>query len=86
MEIEFVRFYVNELGVLRCMHRCMQFSVTEHFKSTEAGLFQTPHGVYFFYDLSPIKVGFSFYFRQAGRKLGQDFAASQAFIQASMDH
>lgn len=64
----------------------MQFSVTEHFKNTEAGLFQSPHGVYFFYDLSPIKVGFSFCFTQAGRKLGQDFSARQTLIQASMDH
>lgn len=64
------------------MHWCMQFSVTEHFKSTEAGLFQSPHGVYFFYDLSPIKVGFSFYYSQAGRKLGRHSAASQAY----MDH
>lgn len=39
--------------------RSNQFSVTEHFKSTEAGLFQSPHGVYFFYDLSPIKVTFT---------------------------
>ncbi|GMQ01643.1 hypothetical protein CsSME_00048207 [Camellia sinensis var. sinensis] len=33
-----------------------QFSVTEHFKGSEIGRFQSPHGVYFFYDLSPIKV------------------------------
>ncbi|CAL5434387.1 unnamed protein product [Camellia sinensis] len=32
-----------------------QFSVTEHFKGSEIGRFQSPHGVYFFYDLSPIK-------------------------------
>ncbi|PHT97062.1 hypothetical protein BC332_34009 [Capsicum chinense] len=36
-----------------------QFSVTEHFKSSEMGLFQTITGVYFFYDLSPIKVTFA---------------------------
>ncbi|KAI7991025.1 Endoplasmic reticulum-Golgi intermediate compartment protein 3 [Camellia lanceoleosa] len=33
-----------------------QFSVTEHFKGSEIGRFQSPHGVYFFYDLSAIKV------------------------------
>ena len=36
-----------------------QFSATEHFKSSEMGLFQSPPGVYFFYDLSPIKVTFT---------------------------
>ncbi|XP_021740172.1 endoplasmic reticulum-Golgi intermediate compartment protein 3-like isoform X2 [Chenopodium quinoa] len=33
-----------------------QFSVTEHFKSASAGHFSTLPGVFFFYDLSPIKV------------------------------
>ncbi|XP_052192544.1 uncharacterized protein LOC127801428 [Diospyros lotus] len=33
-----------------------QFSVTEHYKSFELGRLQSPAGVYFFYDLSPIKV------------------------------
>ncbi|CDO97460.1 unnamed protein product [Coffea canephora] len=33
-----------------------QFSVTEHFKSSEAGHSRTLPGVFFFYDLSPIKV------------------------------
>ncbi|KAL2893881.1 putative endoplasmic reticulum-Golgi intermediate compartment protein 3 [Bienertia sinuspersici] len=32
-----------------------QFSVTEHFKSASAGHFSTLPGVFFFYDLSPIK-------------------------------
>lgn len=35
-----------------------QFSVTEHFKSAGAGHFSTLPGVFFFYDLSPIKVTF----------------------------
>lgn len=36
-----------------------QFSVTEHFRSEEVGrLLQSVPGVFFFYDLSPIKVGF----------------------------
>ncbi|XP_021743536.1 endoplasmic reticulum-Golgi intermediate compartment protein 3-like [Chenopodium quinoa] len=35
-----------------------QFSVTEHFKSASAGHFSTLPGVFFFYDLSPIKVTF----------------------------
>lgn len=40
---------VNEKSLLE------QFSVTEHFKSSEDH-FRTPPGVFFFYDLSPIKV------------------------------
>ncbi|KAJ8430414.1 hypothetical protein Cgig2_025841 [Carnegiea gigantea] len=36
----------------------VQFSVTEHFKSSEAGHFSMLPGVFFFYDLSPIKVTF----------------------------
>ncbi|KAK9111070.1 hypothetical protein Scep_018589 [Stephania cephalantha] len=35
-----------------------QFSVTEHFKGAEAGHFKSLPGVFFFYDLSPIKVTF----------------------------
>ncbi|KAK1264162.1 Protein disulfide-isomerase 5-3 [Acorus gramineus] len=35
-----------------------QFSVTEHFKSDEAGRIQSLPGVFFFYDLSPIRVTF----------------------------
>ncbi|XAR49448.1 hypothetical protein NMG60_11032663 [Bertholletia excelsa] len=38
--------------------RSNQFSVTEHFKSAEISHSRPPHGVYFFYDLSPIKVTF----------------------------
>ena len=33
-----------------------QFSVTEHFRSGESGRMQALPGVFFFYDLSPIKV------------------------------
>ncbi|KAF4365943.1 hypothetical protein F8388_019187 [Cannabis sativa] len=33
-----------------------QFSVTEHFKNTEAGHFRSLPGVFFYYDFSPIKV------------------------------
>ena len=40
----------------------MQFSVTEHFRSAEAGQLQSLPGVFFFYDLSPIKVGSSSHF------------------------
>uniref|UniRef100_A0A5B6ZLB4 Putative endoplasmic reticulum-Golgi intermediate compartment protein 3-like n=1 Tax=Davidia involucrata TaxID=16924 RepID=A0A5B6ZLB4_DAVIN len=36
-----------------------QFSVTEHFKSAEMGRSQSLPGVFFFYDLSPIKVTFT---------------------------
>ncbi|RAL49469.1 hypothetical protein DM860_012902 [Cuscuta australis] len=36
-----------------------QFSVTEHYKSLEFGQFNAHPGVYFFYDLSPIKVTFT---------------------------
>ncbi|KAL7176019.1 hypothetical protein ACSBR2_029571 [Camellia fascicularis] len=36
-----------------------QFSVTEHFRSAEVGLLQSLPGVFFFYDLSPIKVTFA---------------------------
>lgn len=36
-----------------------QFSVTEHFKDYEAGHYRTIPGVFFFYDLSPIKVTFT---------------------------
>ncbi|KAJ0086572.1 hypothetical protein Patl1_08500 [Pistacia atlantica] len=36
-----------------------QFSVTEHFRSAEIGRLQTLPGIFFFYDLSPIKVTFT---------------------------
>ncbi|KAK9023870.1 hypothetical protein V6N11_004063 [Hibiscus sabdariffa] len=36
-----------------------QFSVTEHFKGAELGRLQSLPGVFFFYDLSPIKVTFT---------------------------
>ncbi|KAK3031492.1 hypothetical protein RJ639_036006 [Escallonia herrerae] len=36
-----------------------QFSVTEHFKGSEMGRSMTLPGVFFFYDLSPIKVTFT---------------------------
>lgn len=36
-----------------------QFSVTEHFKGADVGRFQFIPGVFFFYDLSPIKVTFT---------------------------
>jgi hypothetical protein len=36
-----------------------QFSVTEHFRSSESGRVQALPGVFFFYDLSPIKVTFT---------------------------
>ncbi|MBA0566418.1 hypothetical protein Golob_011239 [Gossypium lobatum] len=36
-----------------------QFSVTEHFKGAEVGRLQSLPGVFFFYDLSPIKVTFA---------------------------
>ncbi|KAK8552218.1 hypothetical protein V6N12_040828 [Hibiscus sabdariffa] len=36
-----------------------QFSVTEHYKGADIGLLDSVTGVFFFYDLSPIKVGFS---------------------------
>lgn len=36
-----------------------QFSVTEHYKGADFGRFQSIPGVFFFYDLSPIKVTFT---------------------------
>ncbi|XP_022013047.1 endoplasmic reticulum-Golgi intermediate compartment protein 3 [Helianthus annuus] len=36
-----------------------QFSVTEHFKGAEVGYLKTLPGVFFFYELSPIKVTFT---------------------------
>lgn len=39
----------------------LQFSVTEHFKSSGTVFFQSVTGVFFFYDLSPIKVRVSMY-------------------------
>ncbi|RZR97126.1 hypothetical protein BHM03_00026248, partial [Ensete ventricosum] len=36
------------------------FSVTEHFKSDDTGRLQSVPGVFFFYDLSPIKLRVSF--------------------------
>lgn len=36
-----------------------QFSVTEHFRGADIGLLRTLPGVFFFYDLSPIKVTFA---------------------------
>jgi hypothetical protein len=41
---------------LRCCNSLPQFSVTEHFRSGEGGRMQALPGVFFFYDLSPIKV------------------------------
>ena len=41
---------------LRCCYSLPQFSVTEHFRSSESGRIQALPGVFFFYDLSPIKV------------------------------
>ncbi|TQD78058.1 hypothetical protein C1H46_036371 [Malus baccata] len=38
--------------------RSNQYSVTEHYKSSELGHSQLPPGVFFYYDLSPIKVCF----------------------------
>lgn len=35
----------------------LQFSVTEHFKGGQPGQGRSLPGVFFFYDLSPIKVG-----------------------------
>uniref|UniRef100_A0A453C3X6 Endoplasmic reticulum vesicle transporter C-terminal domain-containing protein n=1 Tax=Aegilops tauschii subsp. strangulata TaxID=200361 RepID=A0A453C3X6_AEGTS len=36
-----------------------QFSVTEHYRSGDSGRVQALPGVFFFYDLSPIKVTFT---------------------------
>ncbi|GAU34375.1 hypothetical protein TSUD_217150, partial [Trifolium subterraneum] len=36
-----------------------QFSVTEHFRTGDVGRLQSLPGVFFFYDLSPIKVTFT---------------------------
>ncbi|CAI8585539.1 unnamed protein product [Vicia faba] len=36
-----------------------QFSVTEHFRTGDVGHLQSLPGVFFFYDLSPIKVTFT---------------------------
>lgn len=36
---------------------CLKFSVTQHLRGIDGESFQALHGVFFFYDLSPIKVG-----------------------------
>ena len=43
-------------------HVLLQFSVTEHVRTAEVGRLQSLPAVFFFYDLSPIKVGFSYMF------------------------
>ena len=53
-----------------CSLRCknigiVQFSVTEHFKAAEPGRAHSPPGVFFFYDLSPIKVGSSIHYLES---------------------
>ncbi|XP_035549042.1 endoplasmic reticulum-Golgi intermediate compartment protein 3-like isoform X1 [Juglans regia] len=53
-----------------------QFSVTEHFISAEQAHFQALPGVFFFYDLSPIKVGFSRY----GNLQERSFKFSKIFM------
>lgn len=50
----------------------LQFSVTEHFRNAELGHFQSLPGVFFFYDLSPIKVSLPIMERD-----GKDLSGSQ---------
>ncbi|KAE8656291.1 hypothetical protein F3Y22_tig00117005pilonHSYRG00356 [Hibiscus syriacus] len=40
-----------------------QFSVTEHYKGADIGFLETATGVFFTYDLYPIKVGFSYMYK-----------------------
>ena len=40
-----------------CTNDSVQYSVTEHFKSVEFGSSQSIPGVFFYYDISPVKVG-----------------------------
>lgn len=51
-----IDIYFDFKHSLRCCNSLPQFSVTEHFRSGESGRMQALPGVFFFYDLSPIKV------------------------------
>jgi hypothetical protein len=51
-----IDIYYDFKHSLRCSNSLPQFSVTEHFRSGESGRMQALPGVFFFYDLSPIKV------------------------------
>lgn len=43
---------------VRCtINGIVQYSVTEHFRGAESGHSPPVSGVFFFYDISPIKVG-----------------------------
>lgn len=48
--------YVGNKAVGSLISIGLQFSVTDHFKEKEPGKAQSLPGVFFFYDLSPIKV------------------------------
>jgi len=48
--------YVGNKAVGSLIFVGLQFSVTDHFKEKEPGKAQSLPGVFFFYDLSPIKV------------------------------
>lgn len=62
--------------ILKCCYSLLQFSVTEHFRSSESGRIQAVPGVFFFYDLSPIKVLFWSIFFDAAIRLASQFASS----------
>jgi hypothetical protein len=51
--------YVGNKAVGSLIFVGLQFSVTDHFKEKEPGKAQSLPGVFFFYDLSPIKVKFT---------------------------
>lgn len=53
-------FYIFEQCHKDASNGLLQFSVTEHVKTAEVGRLQSLPAVFFFYDLSPIKVGFPY--------------------------
>lgn len=55
-ELMHVMFYLGWCPELHT-NDSVQYSVTEHFKNVEFGSSQFIPGVFFFYDLSPVKVG-----------------------------
>lgn len=60
--------------------RFQQFSVTEHFQNMEAGHMQSPPGVFFYYDLSPIKVCLFFFFRSCVNNNNGDYVSENILI------
>lgn len=55
-------FYIFGQRHKHASNKLLQFSVTEHVRTAEVGRLQSIPAVFFFYDLSPIKVDFSYMF------------------------